>query len=211
LFLIVPEKMSPLWFTPLLPVMFFFSALAVGFAMVIFESFLSSRAFGKELELGLLTELARIVVFLLAVFGVLRIQDLLQRGALGELFPWTLASTLFAMEVGLGVVIPMILMGIPRLRRNPRWLYPSAAMVVLGFVLHRLNVSTTAIEVATGIRYVPSWTEASITLAIVAAGFVIFSLAVRYLAVFPEGPLAQHKGGSGSGSLKPQAAPSPGR
>ncbi len=190
LFLIVPEKMSPLWYTPILPLTFYVSALMVGFAMVIFESFLSSRAFGKELEMDLLTQLARILALLLVVFAILRFQDLFERGALTELFPWGLASTLFAMEVGVGIFIPLILLAIPRLRQNPRWLYPAAAMVVAGFILHRLNVSTTAIEKATGISYVPSWTEASVTLAIVAAGFVIFSLAVRYLAVFPEGPLA---------------------
>jgi Ni/Fe-hydrogenase subunit HybB-like protein len=161
--------------------------------MVIFESFLSSRAFSKHLEMDLLTQLARIVVLLLVVFGLLRFQDLLSRGALTQLLPWTLASTLFAMEIGLGIILPIILMGVPRLRQNPSWLFPAAAMVVIGFVLHRLNVSITAIETATGLHYTPSWMEASITLAIVAAGFAIFSFAARYLAVFPEGPLTEQR------------------
>ena len=191
LFLILPEKMSPLWYSPMLPVMFFLSAVMVGFAMVIFESFLSSRAFGKHLEMPLLAELARIVVLLLAVYGLLRFEDLLARGALASLFPWTLASSLFALEIGLGILVPMILMAIPRLRNQPRWLFPSAAMVVLGFILHRLNVSITSIEAVSGLRYLPSWAEISITLAIIAAGFATFAMAVRYLSVFPEGPLAE--------------------
>ena len=134
-----------------------------------------------------------LLVFLLIVFAVLRFHDLLSRGALTHLFPWTLASTLFAMEIGFGVILPIILMGVPRIRQNPAWLFPAAAMVVIGFVLHRLNVSITAIETATGFHYTPSWMEASVTLAIIAAGFAIFSFAARYLAVVPEGPLTEQR------------------
>jgi Ni/Fe-hydrogenase subunit HybB-like protein len=46
LYLIVPEKLYPLWYTPLLPVFFFLSAIAVGLAMTIFESSMSSKHFG---------------------------------------------------------------------------------------------------------------------------------------------------------------------
>ena len=46
LYLIVPTKLYPLWYSPLLPVFFFLSAIAVGLAMTIFESSLSSRHFG---------------------------------------------------------------------------------------------------------------------------------------------------------------------
>ena len=34
LYLIMPQKLNPLWYSPLLPVYFFFSAVAVGLAMV---------------------------------------------------------------------------------------------------------------------------------------------------------------------------------
>jgi Ni/Fe-hydrogenase subunit HybB-like protein len=46
LFLILPEKMSPLWYTPILPVLFFVSALAAGIAMTVVESWFSRRVFG---------------------------------------------------------------------------------------------------------------------------------------------------------------------
>ena len=45
LYLIIPEKLYGLWYSPYLPVFFYVSAIAVGCAMVIFESFLSARAF----------------------------------------------------------------------------------------------------------------------------------------------------------------------
>jgi Ni/Fe-hydrogenase subunit HybB-like protein len=53
LFLIVPEKLYPLWYTPILPVQFFISAVFAGLAMVIFASWQSNRALGKKLALPL--------------------------------------------------------------------------------------------------------------------------------------------------------------
>ena len=57
LFLIVPEKLYPLWYTPILPLLFCVSAIAVGLAMTIFESWHCSRAFGRALELPLLASM----------------------------------------------------------------------------------------------------------------------------------------------------------
>ncbi len=62
LYLIVPDKLHPLWYTPVLPVFFFISALAVGIAMTIVESWFSRRAFGKPIETHLLPRLSRVSV-----------------------------------------------------------------------------------------------------------------------------------------------------
>ncbi|MBK6792737.1 MAG: polysulfide reductase NrfD [Anaerolineales bacterium] len=51
LLLIQPTKLHPLWWTPILPIMFFTSALTVGMAMIIFESSLSSRYFNAAWKL----------------------------------------------------------------------------------------------------------------------------------------------------------------
>jgi Ni/Fe-hydrogenase subunit HybB-like protein len=61
----------------------------------------------------------------------------------------------------------------------------AALMAVLGFVLHRLNVSVTGLERAAGLRYLPSWMEVTISLGLVALGFGAFTLAVRHLPIFP--------------------------
>ncbi|MBT6147394.1 MAG: polysulfide reductase NrfD, partial [Gemmatimonadetes bacterium] len=61
LFVIVPNKLHGLWYSPFLPVFFFLSAIAAGLAMIIIESSLSARAFGRRLELPILSEVARII------------------------------------------------------------------------------------------------------------------------------------------------------
>ncbi len=185
LYLIVPHKLHPLWYTPLLPVFFFISAIALGCAMTIFESFLSLRAFRKSLELNLLSQLGKVIVVTLGVYLVLRLQDLSARGVLGLAFQPTYESRMFLAEILLGVIAPIILLSFPRIRTNEFGLFISAFMVVLGFIMDRLNVSITGMEVASGTRYFPSWTELSVTGMIVGSGFVLFGLAVRYLTVFP--------------------------
>ena len=83
LFLIVPEKLYPLWYTPLLPLLFFISAIAVGLAMTIFESWHSSRAFGRALELPLLASMGRVLAVVMSVYLWIRFLDLIHRDALG--------------------------------------------------------------------------------------------------------------------------------
>ena len=52
LMLIAPTKMHPLWYTPISPLLFLLSAIAVGFPMVIFESLLAARSFRLPPEIG---------------------------------------------------------------------------------------------------------------------------------------------------------------
>src|SRR5574340_175613 len=48
LYLIVPQKLYPLWYSPLLPVFFLISAVAVGLAMTILESWMGCKVFYKQ-------------------------------------------------------------------------------------------------------------------------------------------------------------------
>ena len=184
LFLIVPEKLHPYWYSPLLPLFFFISAIAVGIAMVIFESNLSSRAFGREIEMPLLEVLGRAMAVVLAFYGLLRFQDLWGRGALVHLREPTTETVLFILEVSLLLLIPLPMLLFRRIREDRDGLFAVAVLVITGFLLNRLNVSITGMEASSGVHYFPRWTEVAITLSIVGVGFLLFSLAVKYLNVF---------------------------
>lgn len=185
LYLIMPEKLHPFWYSPLLPVFFFISAIAVGLAMTIFESSMSSRHFGRQLELPILQELGRVLAVVLSVFAILRFEDLFHRGALKLMFRPGYEMYLFWLEIGLSLLAPLALLSSKRVRSSAGGLYVTAVLVVLGFVTNRLNVSITGMESAAGMRYLPKWTELAVTAAIIAAGFALFGLASRYLPIFP--------------------------
>ncbi len=198
LYLIVPYKLHALWYSPYLPLFFFVSALAAGCAMVIFESFLSSRAFGKSLEMDLLSQIGRIAVVVLAVYLTMRFVDAYNRQVLSLLFVPRTETYLYWSEMIVGTVAPLVLLAFPAVRRNRTGLFLGSVMMVLGFVMDRLNVTITGMETSAGTHYVPSWMEVSITMAIVTAGFIAFALAAKYL------PLFEHEV-----ALQPEAPPKP--
>lgn len=185
LYVIAPDKLHPLWYSSLLPVLFFSSAVAAGLAMTIFESYMSCRAFGRRLEIGLLQELAKIAVVALAVFAVMRVNDLMLQGSFHYALRPTHESMLFWGEFGLGVLLPMVLFALPVVRRNRYYLFLAAILTVFGFIMNRLNVAITGMRASTGSSYFPSWMEIAVTSSIVAGGFVAFGLAVKYLNIFP--------------------------
>jgi Ni/Fe-hydrogenase subunit HybB-like protein len=184
LYLIVPNKLHPLWYTPLLPVFFFISAICVGLAMTIFESHMSAKAFGKHLDLDLLTRLGRVLLVMLLVYTVLRFEDLYGRGALAQLVHPRYEARLFLLEVTMGLLIPIGLLVNRRVRESPVGLYVSAVLVILGFITNRLNVSISGMEASAGTHYIPRWTELAVTGSIVGTGFAIFGIAVKYLPIF---------------------------
>ena len=173
LFLIVPAKLYPLWYTPILPLQFYISSIAVGLAMTIFESWHSSRAFGRALELPLLAGLARILAVVLALYLWVRFLDLYHRHALALLMQNRLETWLFGLEIAL-LLVPAVLLYAPRVRRHPGALYACAVMVVFGFIANRLNIGTTGLEAGSGTHYIPKWSEIAVTLSIVAVGFAAF-------------------------------------
>jgi Ni/Fe-hydrogenase subunit HybB-like protein len=185
LFLIVPSKLYPLWYSPLLPLLFYVSAIAVGMAMTIFESWHSSRAFGRALELPLLASLGRALAVAMSVFLWIRFLDLFHRDALRLLSRNRIETWLFLLEIAL-MVVPTILLFQRRVRLNPSALYACAVMVVFGFIANRLNVATTGMEAGSGTQYFPKWSEIAITLSIVAAGFAIFRIVAGYFPIFGE-------------------------
>lgn len=185
LYLIVPNKLYALWYSPMLPVFFFVSAVCAGLAMTIFESWHSSRAFGRQPETALLQGMGRLLAVFLAVYLTMRFMDLLHRDALRLLLVPRAETYLFALEIAL-MVVPMVLLFVGRVRRNPAALYGCALMTLFGLIANRLNVSITGMEAASGVSYTPKWTEIAVTLAIVAVGFAVFRIAVRNLPVFEE-------------------------
>jgi Ni/Fe-hydrogenase subunit HybB-like protein len=184
LYLIVPNRLHALWYTPLLPVLFFISCIASGLSMVILESLLFSRNGRPLLPVRLRANLAKFVAVALAVYLVVRVQDLLTRGVLHELTRWTYYSAAFYAELVLGCVIPLGLLLSSRVRTSNRGLYSATVLVLAGFAANRMNTAVTGLEVWPTLTYFPSLMEVLITLGITATGFSAFYLVVKYLPIF---------------------------
>jgi Ni/Fe-hydrogenase subunit HybB-like protein len=186
LYLIMPSKLHPFWYSPALPFFFFGSAVAVGLAMTIFESTQSSRALGRQLELPVLIQLGGALLVALWVNALLRFEDYYRRDQLSQIIKPSYEAYFLWLELALAFVIPITMLSFKKVRLSPNGLYWASVISLLGFVTNRLNVSLIGFETYVGHHYVPKWTEFSVTLMIIAMGFALFAVAVKYLPIFPK-------------------------
>ena len=191
LFLVVPDKLHPLWYSPLLPAYFLMSAVAAGLGMVILESKLSGRFLHHEVEHRVLASLATPAAAVLSLYFVLRLGDLAGRGAFLELADSLPQVIAFSVEIAAGVVAPIVLFLIPAVKNSTRGLLVPAVLVVGGLLLNRINVGIIGLANLAGEVYIPAWTEFVVTAGIIALGVVAFSLVAKFLPLFPPHTQAQ--------------------
>jgi Ni/Fe-hydrogenase subunit HybB-like protein len=120
------------------------------------------------------------------VNALLRFEDYFHRGMLGQIIKPSYEAYFLWLELMLAFVIPIIMLSIRKVRLSPNGLYLASVISLLGFITNRLNVSLIGFETYAGHHYMPKWTEFSVTLMIIAMGFALFGLAVKYLPIFPE-------------------------
>lgn len=191
LYLIMPQKLHPLWYSPLLPVYFFVSAVSVGLAMVIFEAWVSARAFRRELELPLLSRLAQAIPFVLGGLLFLKLGELAVAGELPLLFDARPLTGLYWMELLVGSVIPMVLLALPAVRRSHKGLLAGALFVIGGLMLNRFNISWLALDHLGGQTYSPHWAEFAISFGIIAAGVLAFGAVAKFFPLFEHDEAAE--------------------
>lgn len=193
LLLIAPYKVHPLWYTPVLPLMFLLSAFAAGFAMVVFESLLASWTFRRRPETRVLFDYSRFVAVFLGIYGAAKMTDLLVREEAGAVFAGTLEGNMFLLEMCGGVLLPFVLLLFAEIRRSPLGLLAASGLVVLGVLVNRINVFLVAFRppYAEG-RYFPSIPEILVTAGLIAALVLAYRVCVT---VFPVLPSEEHAEG----------------
>src|SRR5262249_36761816 len=188
LYLIMPGKLHPFWFSPAPPFFFFGSPIAVGLAMTIFESTQSAKALGRHLELSVLVTLGGALLVALWINALLRFEDFYHRGMLSKITQPSYETYFLWLELLLAFVIPITMLSFKKVRLSTNGLYFASLSAILGFVTNRLNISITGFETWAGKHFVPKWTELMITVSIITMGFFVFAICVRYLPIFAHGP-----------------------
>ena len=195
LLLIEPTKLFPLWWTPILPIEFFISAISIGMGMIILESSLSSLYFKRGLELHLLEKLGRAVPVALGIYLLVKFVEIFIAGDAHFLFTSGLMSLLFWTEILVGVIIPMALFSSKRIRQSANGILISAIILLVGMILNRFNVSWFAVQHADPITYLPTFmgnnihywpslSEVLVSVGIFSAGILVFGMAAKYLPLF---------------------------
>jgi Ni/Fe-hydrogenase subunit HybB-like protein len=188
LYLITKGKLYPLWYTPYLTTLFYLSAIPAGLAVTIMALYLCVRSLNVRVDFSIASEVSRVIPPLVAIYGIFRFVDLATRDALPYLWMPREETISFWLEILLLVIAPFILLNWEKVRNNPRMLYWTCSLVVMGFMANRLDVSITGLQASAGVYYVPKWTEFAATLAVITAAVLAFRYAVIYLDILPKNP-----------------------
>ena len=81
-----------------------------------------------------------------------------------------------------------------RKRRSPRWLFITAALMVLGGGLYRFNVYLIGFNPGQGWHYFPAFPELMITVGVIALEILGYQVLVKVFPVLPNA----HKHGAGT-------------
>ena len=184
LFMLMPSRLHPLWYSRIQPLLFFISAVGLGMAMVTTESLVTSWLYKRKYEINILQGLGRVIPYVLGLYVLLRLGDIAYEGNLKYVLAGSWESVLFIVELLISAIIPGVLFAIPRMRKSIFWLLLAAVMVVFGFVLNRIDVSIISSFQVTGTIYIPSFTEFSTSLGIVSAAVLVFLFFVENFSVY---------------------------
>ncbi len=194
LMVIAGEKMHPLWQTPILPLLFLISAIAVGFPMVIFESLIASRSLKLKPEMHILSKLGSMIAPLLGIYLAFKLGDMFIRETFVYLAELNTASIMFTIEILFGVVIPLRMLMSTKVLKSPALLFTASALVVLGVLLNRINNFIVAYNppYATA-TYFPSIGEISVTVGFISMLVMLYKLFVMHFPIvsLPGKPAAQ--------------------
>jgi Ni/Fe-hydrogenase subunit HybB-like protein len=193
LFLMMPHRVHPLWYSGYVPVFFFVSAIIAGMSMVIVESGLSHRVFRKQLDPRghgqadrLTLGLARGAAVVLFAYFFLKMQGLVDSGRFDLLL--TPYGYWYMFEMLGFIVAPCLLYAVAVRRQNAKMARWVAGWTVLGIVVNRLNLSVIAFNYNAPERYVPGFMEVMISVTIITIGVMMFRWIVNRMPVLHEHP-----------------------
>jgi Ni/Fe-hydrogenase subunit HybB-like protein len=184
LMLLGGTRVSPLWQTPFLPLLYVWAAAFLGFAFVTVTLLLSGIAWDRPLDIDILAELNRITAWLIGAWLVFRVVDLTIRGQIVSAFRINTFAALFWIEVAvLTVAFWQLRQSV--IRRSARPMFFGALLTCVGGMLYRFDPTTTAFQPKAGAIYFPSVIELLVSLGFMAMGVAIFIFLVKVLPVLP--------------------------
>jgi len=196
LFLVMPTRLHELWFTSWIPVLFILSAIGAGMMMVVFVRLAYSYFFDKKENMTVVSGLSRIAAGVLGIYFIVKIADLVYHGKVGLLFSGQWESYVFVAELLLSVIIPIIIVAIPRFRSSKRSLVCASGSAVLGLAMNRVDVGIIGLIRTSETAYFPSFLEFSLSFGVIAAALLVMIYVVENFQVMPELPekLSQNVG-----------------
>lgn len=175
LMMIAHTKIHPLWQSPISPLMYLLSAIAVGFPMVIMESLISSRSFKLKPEIHVLSRLGRYIGPLLAIYLAAKLGDMAIRETFVYLNEFNKASVMWVIEILFGIIIPMRMFFWDKVLESPLWIFVASLLVIFGVFINRFdNFIIAYTPLYADKPYWPSIGEISVTVAFISLEVLLY-------------------------------------
>ncbi len=186
LFIVMSNRLHPLWYSMILPVFFWMSSIGSGVAMVIAGSTASYWIFGRSLNQKLVEKLGRMIPWIMGIYLAVKIGELFFTNEQNLIFSSGKFSYLFILEMIIGVILPIILFSIRKIREDRLASLISSSLVILGISLNRFNTSWWGMKPIEGYKYIPTIAELLILAGVLSGVILAFTLVSRYFPVFEE-------------------------
>jgi Ni/Fe-hydrogenase subunit HybB-like protein len=186
MFLLMPYKLHPLWWTPALPVLFFLQAVYTGLGTTAIAINLIWRALKLPIDRILFKRIGQAMSLMLALYLAVKIGDWMGAGEIDLLLKPDAFGWLAWIELIIGVAIPLLIL-LSRLVSHSQGPFWAGVFALIGTFINRLVVSWIGLAEPSHVTYTPSWIELTITLGLFAGGFLVYGAVVRYFKLFPDG------------------------
>lgn len=190
LFLLMPHKLHPLWWSPALPLLFYFQAIYTGLGTVAIAITLVWRALKIPMDREMIRRLGQAMTLNLLLYAAIKFGDLMGAGKLPLLFQADAFTLIAWLELGLGVLLPLAIL-LSKLVGHSAGPFWAGVFALMGTFINRLMVSWVGLAEPSPVSYIPSWIEIMVTVGLIAGGFLLYGVIVRYFRLFPE-PKAAH-------------------
>ncbi len=189
LYILMGYKLSPLWQTQFLPLLFLSNAVLMGFSVIGFETVLSSRQLKRPFEAEVVS-LARVIPYVVAFWVAIRLLSITLKGAWGVALSFDAQAIYFWLEVIL-VLVPAYIIFATEYGKSQSGIFLSSFMLLLGGGMYRFGVYIIGFNPGDGwARYFPSINEFLITVGFVALEILAYAVLVKLLPILPN--MANH-------------------
>ncbi|MCJ7756302.1 MAG: Ni/Fe-hydrogenase cytochrome b subunit [Thermoanaerobaculales bacterium] len=171
-------KLHGLWNTAWIPLLFLISCIGMGYAVVVWESAVSSKAFKREREDSMLISLSGAMVVVLGLYLLLRFADIIISGKTMLMFSSGMLSIMFWIEIAL-FAIPMVMLMRAKDRANFGTIFKASMLIMLAGALYRFDTYIVAFNPGENWSYFPTTLEMLITLGTVAFEIFLYIFIVK--------------------------------
>jgi len=195
-------KARGMWFGGLFPVIFVVSAIVSGTALLLLVYYLQTRAVGRVPNVRLIRGMATVLAAALGIDLGLTFYEFLVPILASEHHDLNIIGiqafgpmwwSFWIVQLGLGMVIPFLVLVIPALKRRTELVVAASALVIVGILAVRFNIVVPpllppVIEGYPWNDYLPTPVEWGVSAFFISGGVLVYSLVSAWLPIHDPDP-----------------------